>query len=106
MFKTKSVKTVLTPLAMTVALAAGGAMSSLAQTADKTPPNKAAQYKSEAEAKGHCAGDAVVWLNTSSKVYHFAGAKDYGKTKSGAYACEKEASASGFHAAKGEKRPS
>ena len=77
-----------------------------AQTAQKNTTAPATQYKTEAEAKGHCQGDAVVWVNSSSKVYHYAGSKDYGKTKRGGYACEKEASAGGFHAAKSEKRPS
>jgi hypothetical protein len=77
-----------------------------AQTAPKAPATAAGQYKTEAEAKGHCPGDVVVWANTSSKVYHYAGNAEYGKTKRGAYVCEKEAGAGGFRAAKKEKRPS
>jgi hypothetical protein len=69
------------------------------------PTTTAALYKTEAEAKGRCATDLVVWVNTSTKVYHYAGNADYGKTKKGGYACEKEAAAGGFHAAKNEKRP-
>jgi hypothetical protein len=84
-------------------LPAGGA---LAQTPQKSPASQAGQYKTEEDAKAHCSGDAVVWVNTSSKVYHYAGTKAYGKTKRGGYACEKEASTGGFRAAKGEKRPS
>ena len=33
----------------------------------------AAEYASELEAKAHCPGEPVVWANTHSKVYHFAG---------------------------------
>ena len=61
------------------------------------------QFRSEAEAKSHCSGN-VVWLNTKSKVYHFAGTRDYGKTKSGAYMCQPDADRVG-RAAKNEKPP-
>jgi hypothetical protein len=39
-------------------------------------------------------------VNLSSKVYHFSGNKDYGKTKRGAYVCEKDATAQGFSSGK------
>jgi hypothetical protein len=95
----------------TVAIAAlagfafASAPASAEQAKKPAPAASAAQYKTEAEAKGHCATDVVVWVNTSTKVYHYAGNADYGKTKKGGYACEKEASTGGFHAAKNEKRP-
>ena len=63
------------------------------------------QFSAEAQAKAHCPSDTVVWMNLSSKVYHFSGYKDYGKTKRGAYACEKDATTQGFRAAKTEKHP-
>jgi hypothetical protein len=85
------------------------AASAQAEQAKKPAPAPAApaaaQYKTEAEAKGKCGADVVVWVNTSTKVYHYAGNADYGKTKKGAFECEKEAAASGAHAAKNEKRP-
>jgi len=59
----------------------------------------AAGFGSEAEAKASCPMDTVVWENTSSKVYHVANSKYYGKTKHGAYACSKAAGAAGFKAA-------
>ncbi len=61
------------------------------------------QFASEAEAKSHCPSDIVVWANTSSKVYHYAGNAAYGTTKRGVYICERESSAAGFRAAKNEK---
>jgi hypothetical protein len=64
------------------------------------------QFPSEAQAKGHCATDTVVWANLSSKVYHFSGYRDYGNTKRGAYMCEGDATQQGFRAAKNEKHPS
>ncbi len=76
-----------------------------AAKAKKAPAALAAnQFQTDTEAKGHCASDTVVWVNTKSKVYHYAGSSSYGKTKRGAYMCEKEAT--GFRAAKGEKKKS
>ncbi len=68
-------------------------------------PNRsgADQFSSEAEAKAHCAGGNVVWFNSKSKVYHFAGTRDYGKTKSGAYMCQSDADR--VRAATNEKPP-
>lgn len=71
-----------------------------------TPPAGADQFQTEAQAKSHCPADLVVWANLTSKIYHFAGHKSYGTTKSGAYMCEKEATTQGFRASKTEKRPS
>jgi hypothetical protein len=71
-----------------------------------TPPAGADQFQTEAQAKSHCPADLVVWANLTSKIYHFAGHKSYGTTKSGAYMCEKEAMTQGFRASKTEKRPS
>ncbi|MFZ1110588.1 MAG: hypothetical protein WAN43_19855 [Rhodomicrobium sp.] len=87
------------------AFAAAPASAEQAKKPAATPAATAAQYKTEAEAKSHCATDVVVWVNTSTKVYHYAGNAEYGKTKRGGYACEKEAGTGGFHAAKNEKRP-
>jgi hypothetical protein len=63
------------------------------------------EFKEEADAKKHCPSDVVVWANTSSKIYHYAGASDYGKTKQGAYMCQKESDSGGFRAARDEKAP-
>ena len=83
-----------------------------ATPAPATPPAHAAatkpgaasssQFPDEASAKAHCPTDTVVWLNLSSKVYHLAGTPVYGKTKKGAYSCQKDADQNGFHVAKGE----
>ncbi len=68
-------------------------------------PTGAGQFASEAEAKSHCPTDTVVWVNLKSKIYHFAGYKNYGTTEHGAYMCEKQATTDGFRASKNEKRP-
>jgi hypothetical protein len=78
--------------------AAAGTSSHAAKAA---PPGPAAnQFSSDQAAKGHCPGDAIVWVNLSgSKAYHPSGDRYYGKTKHGAFMCQKEADQSGFHAA-------
>jgi hypothetical protein len=63
------------------------------------------QFKTEAEAKTSCPTDSVVWVNLRSKVYHTSESKSYGKTKQGAYMCEKDTAAAGFKAPKGTKKP-
>ncbi len=67
---------------------------------------KAGEFTTEAEAKASCPSDTVVWVNTGTKVYHYAGAAAYGKTKRGVYMCEKDTAAAGFRAAKREKKSS
>jgi hypothetical protein len=63
------------------------------------------EFSTEAQAKARCPADTIVWVNTDSKIYHFTGYADYGKTKTGAYMCEKDTAAKGFRAAKNEKHP-
>jgi hypothetical protein len=69
-------------------------------TGQPTTRTTLAKYKTETEAKQACAGDAVVWANTSSKVLHLSGDKYYGHTKRGAYVCETVAQSAGYHLAK------
>ena len=68
-------------------------------------PTGAGQFSTEAQAKARCPADTVVWVNLDSNVYHFAGTRNYGNTKKGAYMCEKDAAAAGDRAAKNEKHP-
>jgi len=62
----------------------------------------AGQFAAEAEARARCPSDTVVWVNTNSHKYHFAGHKSYGTTKKGAYMCEADAKTAGNVASKGE----
>ena len=42
------------------------------------PAIHADQFSSEADAKAHClSGTTVVWMNSKSGIYHFAGSRDY-----------------------------
>lgn len=68
-------------------------------------PMGANQFTTEAQAKARCGTGTVVWANLNSKIYHFAGRKDFGNTKSGAYMCETDATSQGMRAAKNEKHP-
>ncbi len=91
------------PAAIAPAPAPAAKMAAPAPAAGK--PAGANQYAGEGEAKAHCPSATVVWANLDSKIFHFAGHKDYGHTKKGAYMCEGDATAQGIRAAKDEKHP-
>ncbi|SRR6266540_2376781 len=102
-------KTSFTSAVLCAALAGLLAWSSPVAAQEKAAKPKAAvtlatgQFATEAEAKASCPTDSVVWVNLRSKVYHASGSKAYGKTKRGAYMCEKESVAAGFRAPKPSK---
>jgi hypothetical protein len=92
------------------AVAAPAKPAAPAAAAPKAPAPAAAstgvnQYTTEALAKARCPSDTVVYVNLNSKIYHFAGHKDYGNLKNGAYMCEKDTVGAGARAAKNEKHP-
>ena len=62
------------------------------------------QYATEDAAKANCPSDAVVWVNSVSKIYHPSGSRNYGRTKTGAYMCEQDSLAAGFRAPKVARR--
>lgn len=57
-------------------------------------------YKTEAAAKAACGMGGVVWHATGSKAFHGPKSKYFGKTRHGAYVCEKAALADHLHEAK------
>jgi hypothetical protein len=93
-----------TPAPAPVAKPAAAPAAKPAPTAARAATG-ANEFAAEAQAKARSPTDTVVWANLDSKVYHFAGNKNYGTTKEGAYMCEKDALGQGVRAAKNEKRP-
>ena len=78
---TKTLRAALLALAMLPLLVAAYAM--------------AARFTTEREAQAHCPRDVVAWVNLPTGVYHFKGQRWYGRTKSGAYECRREADQEG-----------
>jgi hypothetical protein len=74
---------------------ASGNVNTPTQIAATAPQAQITLFATEQAAQKHCPADTVVWLNTASGIYHLKGQRWYGRTKHGAYVCEKEADAAG-----------
>ncbi len=89
---------------------AAGAPAPAGTPAPATAPAKAAPAAPAAAPKTTTAaatpaaggGPGMVWVNSSSKVYHCSGTKYYGTTKAGSYMTEAAAKTAGNHADHGK----
>lgn len=62
------------------------------------PTAPLAEFPTAQASHQHCLRDTVVWLNLPTGIYHFAGERWYGRTRSGAYVCRREADRAGMRA--------
>ena len=78
------------------ALASCLALTLLAAGASSTGAQPLSLYQDEAQARLHCSGDAVVWLDFQTRRYYAAGQARYGRGRTAAFTCRNQARRSGY----------
>jgi len=53
-------------------------------------------YQNEAQARLHCTGDVVVWLDFQTRRYYAAGQARYGRGRTAVFTCRRQARRSGY----------
>jgi hypothetical protein len=62
-----------------------------------SPSPSSNRFTTESAAKAHCPNDTVVWVASSrARVYHLSGDRTYGRSRRGAYMCQKDAQSAGM----------
>lgn len=64
-------------------------------------PEIAARFQFEQQARNHCPGEAIVWVDARSQTYDAGTDRFYGRTRTGAFACRRDAETAGYHASRG-----
>jgi hypothetical protein len=74
-------------------------VTSTTTSSTRAVPSGRGQFSTEEAARRSCPSDTVVWGNSSSKTLHLSGDRYFGKTKHGAFMCQREAMQAGYHVA-------
>ena len=98
----KGIKTWFASAAASPAPAAAPAAGTQAPAMAMTAKPKTSTTSAAGKTAAPGGGPGMVWLNTSTKVYHCYGTKYYGTTKAGAYMSESDAKAKGGKADAGK----